>query len=47
VKIDEDALAEAAELYARNALGGRDDAVAMRKLVADWKFDAKRPALAR
>jgi glucarate dehydratase len=47
VTIDEDALAEAAELYVRNALGGRDDAAAMRKLVADWKFEAKRPAMVR
>jgi glucarate dehydratase len=47
VTIDEDALGAAAELYARNALGGRDDAAAMRKLVGDWAFDAKRPALVR
>jgi glucarate dehydratase len=47
VTIDEDALAAAAELHARNALGGRDDAAAMQQLVGDWAFDAKQPALVR
>jgi glucarate dehydratase len=47
VTIDEDALAAAAELHARHALGARDDAAPMRKLVPDWAFDPKRPALVR
>ncbi|MFH5821265.1 glucarate dehydratase [Georgenia sp. AZ-5] len=47
VELDEDALAQAHQLYLREGLGARDDATAMRYLVPDWTFDPKRPCLAR
>ncbi|MFF4536091.1 enolase C-terminal domain-like protein [Streptomyces aureus] len=47
VELDMDRLLEAHELYRKEALGARDDAVAMRHLVPDWEFDPKRPALVR
>ena len=47
VELDEDRVAAAHELYLANALGARDDAVAMQYLIPGWKFDSKRPALQR
>jgi glucarate dehydratase len=47
VTIDEAELAAAHELYLREGLGARDDAVAMQYLVSDWAFDRKRPCLDR
>lgn len=47
VTLDEEKLAVANELYLREGLGARDDAVAMQFLIRDWRFDPKRPALAR
>lgn len=47
VTIDEAKLAAAHELYLREGLGARDDAVAMQYLVSDWQFDRKRPSLDR
>ncbi|MBB3747653.1 glucarate dehydratase [Mycolicibacterium sp. BK634] len=47
VELDHDALAAAHELYQREGLGGRDDAVAMQYLIPGWAFDSKRPALQR
>ncbi|GAB3279626.1 glucarate dehydratase [Parasphingorhabdus pacifica] len=47
VELDPDQLEAAHELYEREGLGARDDAVAMRYLVPGWTFDSKRPALAR
>jgi glucarate dehydratase len=47
VELDPERVAAAHELYLREGLGGRDDAVAMRQLVPDWRFDSKRPALCR
>ncbi|MFI0966375.1 enolase C-terminal domain-like protein [Streptomyces sp. NPDC021080] len=47
VELDMDRLLAAHELYLKEALGARDDAVAMRHLVPGWEFDPKRPALAR
>ena len=35
------------EVYQREGLGGRDDAIAMQYLIPDWTFDSKRPALHR
>jgi glucarate dehydratase len=35
------------ELYVEQALGARDDTVAMQSLVPGWSFDPKRPALVR
>jgi glucarate dehydratase len=45
VVLDMDQVEAAHELYRTAALGARDDAVAMRYLVPDWRFDPKRPAL--
>ena len=45
VELDEDAVAAAHELYQREGLGARDDAIAMQYLVPGWTFDSKRPAL--
>jgi glucarate dehydratase len=47
IELDRDAVAAAHELYVKEALGARDDAVAMRSLVPGWSFDPKRPALVR
>lgn len=47
VTIDGERLAAAHELYQREGLGARDDAVAMQVLVPGWSFDPKRPALDR
>ncbi|WP_432562735.1 enolase C-terminal domain-like protein [Kineococcus sp. SYSU DK003] len=47
VDLDEERLAAAHELYQREGLGARDDAIAMQYLVPGWTFDPKRPALDR
>jgi glucarate dehydratase len=38
---------KAHELYRKMSLSGRDDAAAMQFLIPGWKFDPKRPCLAR
>ncbi|MEU4195703.1 enolase C-terminal domain-like protein [Kribbella sp. NPDC026611] len=47
VELDREALAAAHELYLRQGLGSRDDAVAMQYLIEGWTFDPKRPCLLR
>ncbi|MER5386508.1 enolase C-terminal domain-like protein [Streptomyces sp. NPDC002688] len=47
VRLDMDRLLAAHELYLKESLGARDDAVGMRHLVPGWEFDAKRPAMVR
>jgi glucarate dehydratase len=47
VELDMARVAEAHELYQREALGARDDAAAMQYLIPGWSFDHKRPALDR
>ena len=47
VDLDEDAVAAAHELYQKDGLGARDDAIAMQYLVPGWTFDSKRPAFQR
>ncbi|MGB3481620.1 MAG: enolase C-terminal domain-like protein [Mycobacterium sp.] len=47
VDLDLDAVAAAHELYQKEGLGSRDDALAMQYLVPGWTFDGKRPALDR
>ena len=47
VELDMDEVARAHALYLEHGLGARDDAPAMQTLVADWRFDARRPALVR
>ncbi|MDR2348572.1 MAG: glucarate dehydratase [Bifidobacteriaceae bacterium] len=47
VDIDMDRLRAAHEAYLAHGGGARDDAAAMRRLMPDWEFDPKRPALTR
>lgn len=47
VDIDFIAIERAHELYLKQGLGGRDDAIAMQYLMPGWKFDNKRPSLVR
>jgi glucarate dehydratase len=47
VTLDRDRLDAAHELYLREGLGARDDAVAMRYLIPGWEFDPKRPCMTR
>jgi glucarate dehydratase len=47
VEIDMDRIEAAHELYKKHGLGARDDATAMQFLIPGWKFDNKRPSLAR
>lgn len=47
VEIDMDQLEKAHELYRKEGLGARDDAMAMQFLLASWKYDPKRPCLVR
>lgn len=47
VEIDMDQLQKAHELYLKEGLGARDDAIAMQFLIPGWKFDNKRPCLVR
>jgi glucarate dehydratase len=45
VELDRHAVDAAHQLYLEHGLGARDDAIAMRYLVPDWRFDPKRPCL--
>ncbi len=47
VEPDMERIDAAHELYLKNGLGSRDDALAMQYLVPGWKFDNKRPCLVR
>jgi glucarate dehydratase len=47
VELDMAEVEKAHQLYKQHGLGARDDAVAMQYLIPGWRFDAKRPALAR
>ena len=47
VALDRERLDQAHELYVREGLGARDDAVAMQFLIPGWEFDPKRPCMAR
>lgn len=47
VEIDMDAIEKAHQLYNKEGLGSRDDALAMQFYVPNWKFDHKRPCLLR
>ena len=47
VDLDLDAIERAHELYQSKGLGARNDAMAMQFLIPGWKFDAKRPCMAR
>ena len=47
IEIDWAEVEKAHALYNAHGLGARDDAAAMQFLIPDWKFDNKRPAMAR
>ena len=47
VEIDMNAVMKAHELYKKENLGSRDDSIAMQYLIPNWKFDNKKPCLAR
>jgi glucarate dehydratase len=47
VEIDRERLEAAHDLYRKEGLGARDDAMAMQFLIPGWTFDDKRPCLVR
>jgi len=47
IEIDMDKLMAANKLYNEEALGSRDDSIAMQYYIKDWKFDNKKPCLVR
>jgi glucarate dehydratase len=47
VEPDMDRILEAHELYKKVGTGARDDGMAMQFLIPGWKFDPKKPSLAR
>ena len=47
IEIDMDQVQKANELYIKECLGARDDAMAMQFLIPNWKFDNKKPCLVR
>lgn len=47
IEVDLEQVYKAHDLYLREDLGARDDAVAMQYLIPDWEFDNKAPCLTR
>ncbi|OZD08167.1 glucarate dehydratase [Rhodococcus sp. 06-235-1A] len=47
VELDFEQIDAAHELYLKEGLGARDDAIGMQYLIEGWTFDSKRPALVR
>ncbi|WP_175639210.1 glucarate dehydratase [Metabacillus schmidteae] len=47
VEIDMDQIEKAHQLYKKEGLGARDDAIAMQYLIPGWNFDPKNPCLVR
>lgn len=47
IEIDMDQVVKANELYNKNCLGARDDAMGMHYLIPGWKFDNKKPCMVR
>lgn len=47
IELDMEQVEKAHQLYVKEGLGGRDDAMAMQYLIPGWKFDPKRPCLVR
>ena len=47
IDLDRKQLEKAHEAYRRLGLGARDDSLAMRQLIPDWRFDPKRPSFVR
>ena len=47
IRLDRQRVEDAHRLYKEQALGARDDAVAMQYLIPGWRFDSKKPCLVR
>jgi glucarate dehydratase len=47
IDIDMEKVLYAYDLYQKNCLGARNDAIGMQYLIPGWKFDGKRPCLVR
>ena len=47
IEVDMERVKLAHEVYKRECLGGRDDAVSMQYLIPGWKFDPKKPCMVR
>ncbi|MBF7096638.1 enolase C-terminal domain-like protein [Alkalibacter mobilis] len=47
LEIDMEEVQKAHEIYLKEGLGARDDAIGMQFLIPGWKFDNKRPCLVR
>ncbi|HAE61505.1 MAG TPA: glucarate dehydratase [Eubacteriaceae bacterium] len=47
LEIDMEEVQKAHEIYLKEGLGARDDAIGMQYLIPGWKFDNKRPCLVR
>jgi glucarate dehydratase len=47
IEIDMEQVLLAHELYKKNCLGARNDAIGMQYLIPGWKFDPKRPCMVR
>jgi len=47
IRLDRQRVEEAHRLYKAQALGARDDTVAMQYLIPGWSFDSKKPCLVR
>jgi glucarate dehydratase len=47
IKLDRQRVEDAHRLYKAQALGARDDTVAMQYLIPGWSFDSKKPCLVR
>ncbi|MDR3258774.1 MAG: glucarate dehydratase [Fusobacteriaceae bacterium] len=47
IEVDMEQILKANEIYKKNCLGARDDAMGMQYLIKGWKFDPKKPCLVR
>jgi glucarate dehydratase len=47
IEVDREQILKAHDVYMKNCLGARNDAMGMQYLIPGWKFDAKKPCLVR
>jgi glucarate dehydratase len=47
IEVDREQVLKAHEVYMKNCLGARNDAMGMQYLIPGWKFDPKKPCLVR
>lgn len=47
IEVDREQVIKAHEVYMKNCLGARNDAMGMQYLIPGWKFDPKKPCLVR